>query len=109
MEIDEDYIMVLTTTGSEHKAEEISKELVEQELSACVQVYGPIKSTYSWKGEVTSGEEWVCLVKTHRDFYESLESKLKEIHSYENPEIVALPIIDGSEDYLDWIDDNVKD
>ncbi|MFP4143254.1 MAG: divalent-cation tolerance protein CutA [Thermoplasmata archaeon] len=107
--MDREYIMVLTTTETEEEAEEISKTLVERELAACVQVYGPIKSTYSWGGEVTVSEEWMCFVTTKRTIFDSVESEIEEIHSYENPEIVALPVVEGSKEYLDWINDNVRE
>ncbi len=104
----EKYIMVLTTTSSEEEAQEISERLIKQGLAACVQTYGPIKSTYLWEGEINRSEEWMCFMKTKEDVYDSLESKIKEIHSYETPEIVAIPILDGNKDYLEWIDENVN-
>jgi len=102
------YIMVLTTTGSEEEAEKISGELIEQNLGACVQVYGPIKSTYSWDGEIERSEEWMCFIKTSSDKFSDVEEKIKEVHSYENPEIIALPIIDGNQEYLKWVDENLS-
>ncbi len=103
-----DYVMVLTTTGSEEEAEKISEELIEQNLGACVQVYGPIKSMYSWEGKIERSEEWMCFVKTSSDKFSKIEDKIKEVHSYENPEIIALPIIDGSQEYLKWLDENLS-
>jgi len=106
--MDNESIMILTTTGSEHEAEEISKKLIEQNLGACVQIYGPIKSTYLWEGDLVESEEWMCFVKTRSDRFKDVERKIKDIHSYENPEIIALPIIQGSEEYLEWIDKKVR-
>jgi len=106
--MDRDYVMVLTTTVSEEEAEKISEELIEQNLGACVQVYGPIKSTYSWKGEVERSEEWMCFIKTSSDKFSEVEEKIKQVHSYEDPEIIALPIIDGSQEYLKWVDENLS-
>jgi len=106
--MDEEFIMVLTTIDSEEKAKKISENIVEQDLAACVQVYGPIKSTYKWEGEMTSSEEWMCFIKTKKDVYDVLEDKIRQIHDYENPEIVALPITDGSGKYLDWLDENIQ-
>ncbi len=106
--MDGEYIVVLTTTGSEEEAEKVSEELIEQNLGACVQVYGPIKSTYPWKGQIESSEEWMCFIKTSSDKFSAVEEKIKEIHSYENPEIIALPIINGSQEYLEWVDENLS-
>ncbi|MFW5945883.1 MAG: divalent-cation tolerance protein CutA [Candidatus Natronoplasma sp.] len=106
--MDQEFVMILTTIGSEHEAEKISKKLIEQNLSACVQVYGPIKSTYLWEGELVEDEEWMCFLKTRSDRFEDVEQKIKDIHSYENPEIIALPIIQGSEEYLGWVDEMVR-
>jgi len=107
-DMDRDYVMVLTTTGSEEEAEKISEELIEQNIGACVQVYGPIKSTYTWEGKMERSEEWMCFVKTSFDKFSEVEKKIKEVHSYENPEIIALPIIDGSQEYLKWIYENLS-
>ncbi len=104
----EKYIMALTTTSSEEEAQEISERLVKQGLAACAQVYGPIRSTYLWEGKINKDEEWMCFMKTKEDVYDSLESKIKEIHSYETPEIIAIPILAGNQDYLDWIDENIN-
>jgi len=106
--MDREYIMVLTTTESEEEAEKISEELIEQDLGACVQIYGPIRSTYSWKDKVERCEEWMCFIKTSSDKFSEVEEKIKEGHSYENPEIIALPIIGGSQEYLKWVDDNLS-
>ncbi len=106
--MDRNYMMVLTTTSSEKEAEKISEELIEQNLGACVQVYGPIKSTYSWKGSIEKSEEWMCFIKTRSDKFDDVEKKIKELHSYETPEIIALPIIEASKEYLRWIDENLR-
>ncbi|MBS3781443.1 MAG: divalent-cation tolerance protein CutA [Candidatus Thermoplasmatota archaeon] len=106
--MDQEYIMVLTTTGNEKEAEKISKKLIEQNLGACVQILGPIKSTYSWEDELMKSEEWMCFIKTRSDKFRKVESKIKEVHSYENPEIIALPIIEGSQEYLEWVDEKVS-
>ena len=100
-----DFLTVLTTTGQKSDADRIARTLVDDQLAACVQVIGPIRSTYRWKGKVETTPEWLCLIKTASRLYESLETKLKEIHPYETPEVVALPIVRGSADYLAWLDD----
>jgi periplasmic divalent cation tolerance protein len=102
-----DYVQVLTTAGSEEEAGRIAAVLVEKQLAACVQVVGPIVSRYRWEGEVEEGREWQCLVKTTRDAYEAVEAAIREVHSYDEPEIIATPIVAGSAGYLAWIAENV--
>lgn len=98
-----DYLQVLTTTGSEAEAERIGSMLVERRLAACVQVLGPIASRYRWKGEIEEAREWQCVAKTEASRYPEVESAIREAHSYEEPEIVATPIVAGSSGYLGWI------
>ena len=99
-----DHLQVQTTTDSADAAQEISRVLVGERLAACVQVVGPITSTYWWDDAVQVEQEWLCLIKTTADRYEALATRLREIHSYDVPEITALPITRGSSDYLGWID-----
>lgn len=106
--MDRKYIMVLTTTESKKEADKIAESLIEENLGACVQVHGPIKSTYRWEGKVVKNEEWMCFVKTRKDKYDDIEKKIKDIHSYENPEIIAFPIIEGSQEYMGWLDENLE-
>ena len=98
-----EYLQVLTTAGSEQEAEQIAAVLVERHLAACVQVLGPIASRYRWQGEVEAAREWMCVVKTAATRYPEVEATIRELHSYEEPEIVATPIVAGSKGYLDWI------
>jgi periplasmic divalent cation tolerance protein len=102
-----DYLQVLTTAGSEEEAGRIAELLVEQKLAACVQVVGPITSRYRWKGKVEEEREWQCFVKTTRGAYERVEAAIREVHSYDEPEIIATPIVAGSPGYLAWIGENV--
>jgi periplasmic divalent cation tolerance protein len=98
-----EYLQVLTTVGSEEEAERIGAALVEQRLAACVQVVGPISSHYRWQGKVEHAQEWLCLAKTEAAHYTKLEAAIAELHSYDEPEIVATPIVAGSAGYLEWI------
>jgi periplasmic divalent cation tolerance protein len=98
-----EYVQVLTTTGSEEEAERIGSVLIERRLAACVQVLGPIASRYRWKGEVEEAREWQCVAKTEAARYAEVEAAIREAHSYEQPEIVAIPILAGSRAYLDWV------
>ncbi len=104
-----DYIQVLTTTGSEEEAGRIAAVLVERRLAACVQVLGPIVSRYRWQGEVEEAKEWQCLAKTAAARYAEVETAIRELHSYDEPEIVATPIVAGSAGYLDWVSHSVGD
>ena len=102
------YIQVLTSVGAREDGEKLARTVVEQRLAACVQVIGPVASTYWWHGEVESATEWLCLMKTERALYEELEAAIRAAHSYETPEIVAIPVEGGSEDYLAWLSGEVR-
>ncbi len=102
------YIQVTTTTESKEQAQTIAQNLVSAKLAACVQILGPITSTYRWKGKVETAEEWLCLIKTREGLYEELEKEIISLHSYETPEIIAVPISKGSADYLSWLDAEIK-
>src|ERR1043165_8869468 len=100
-----EFVQVLTTAGSEEEAGRIGELLVERRLAACVQIVGPITSRYRWQGAVEVEREWQCLVKTTRAAYEQVEAAIREVHSYDEPEIIATPIVAGSAGYLAWIDE----
>ncbi len=103
-----DFVQVLITVASEEEAGRVAALLVERKLAACVQVVGPIVSRYRWQGEIEEEREWQCLVKTTRAAYDAVEAAIREVHSYDEPEIVATPIVAGSRGYLAWIDENVS-
>lgn len=103
-----EYIQIITTIDSKVIASKIAQTLVEEKIAACVQVSGPINSTYEWKGKIENTEEFYCIIKTRRELYNAVESRIKSIHPYTVPEIIAIPIIDGNKDYLDWLDNGVK-
>jgi periplasmic divalent cation tolerance protein len=102
-----DHVQVLITVGSEEDAERISIALVERRLAACVQTVGPIASRYRWQGTVETAREWQCLAKTEAARYAEVEAAIREIHPYDEPEIVATPIVAGSAGYLAWVSENV--
>lgn len=102
-----DHLQLLTTAGSKEEAGRIASLLVERRLAACVQVVGPITSRYRWQGEIEEEQEWQCLAKTTRAAYDAVEAAIREAHSYDEPEIIATPIVAGSPGYLAWIDANV--
>jgi periplasmic divalent cation tolerance protein len=96
-------IIVLITTSDEVEAARIARALVEARLSGCVNIIKGIRSIYSWQGKVQDENEVLMVVKTRESLFYSLMEKVKELHSYTVPEIIALPIIRGSEDYLKWL------
>ena len=102
------YIQVSTTVEKKEDADRIAKILVETRVAACVQVIGPIRSTYWWKGKVEEASEWLCVMKTREELYSDLEASLKAVHPYEVPESVAVPLTKGSEGYLRWIEEETK-
>ena len=103
-----EHLQVLTTTSSEEEAERIAAALVERRLAACVQTLGPIASTYRWKGAVEREREWICLAKTEASRYGELEAAIRELHSYEEPEIIGTTIVAGSRGYLDWVSESLR-
>lgn len=103
-----DYLQVTTTAGSEEEAEQISAALVERRLAACAQVIGPITSRYRWQGAVECSTEWMCVAKTSAARYPELEAAIRELHSYDEPEIVATPIVAGSAGYLEWLGESLR-
>jgi periplasmic divalent cation tolerance protein len=101
------YIQVSTTTETKGQAQKIAQYLVETRLAACVQITGPITSIYRWKGKVENAQEWLCMIKTWEELFDKVEAAIKKLHSYETPEIVAVPIVKGSKEYLIWLDDEL--
>jgi len=101
-------IQVLTTVGSKAEAEAIAAALLDTRLAACVQTIGPITSAYVWQGERELAVEWQCLVKTEERLYPEVEAAIRAVHSYEEPEILAIPVLTGSRGYLAWIGENVR-
>lgn len=100
-------IVVLITAGSMEEGRKIANALVEEGLVACVNIVPQVNSIYRWEGEMCDEREVLLIAKSRREVFERLASRVKELHSYEVPEIIALPIVAGSEDYLKWIDQEV--
>ncbi len=101
-------IVVMVTVGSEGEAISLSKILVKNGLAACVNVIPGVQSIFKWDGQITEEREYLLLVKTVRQAFDQLVLMVKANHSYEIPEIIALPIQLGSEEYLAWIRDSTK-
>jgi periplasmic divalent cation tolerance protein len=102
------FLLVQTTTDSRGEAVELARGAVEGRLAACAQVSGPVASTYWWEGAVERTEEWVLTLKLPASGYQPLADFLARSHSYDEPEIVATPIVAGSEPYLSWIEEETR-
>ena len=105
----EDTLVVLSTFGSAEEARKIARVLVEERLAACANVLPGVESIYRWQGAVETAAEVLVMFKTNIDRYYRLEARLRELHSYEVPEIIALPVQVGSLPYLRWVDESCQD
>jgi periplasmic divalent cation tolerance protein len=104
--MENEYIIVLITTPNQETSEMIANILLEKKLAACVNLVGSILSFYTWEGDINRDEEMLLIVKSRAEFFESeLIPAVQAIHPYDIPEIIALPILMGSANYLSWIDD----
>ena len=103
-----DFVQVTTTFPDERTAQRVASCVVEERLAACAQVQGPIWSTYRWKGEVEQEQEWYCHFKTMVDRLPELEARIRELHPYEVPEIIEVPILHADQKYLDWIQEELE-
>jgi periplasmic divalent cation tolerance protein len=97
-------IVVLSTCGSHEEAEKLARHLLEARLAACVNVIMQTRSFYWWQGKIEEAGEWLLVIKTSRDLFEQLRTVLESAHSYELPEVLAIPIVEGSPNYLTWMD-----
>ena len=102
------HIVVLVTARSEQEAEVIGKALVESRLAACVNILAGVSSLFRWQGAIERQEEALLLVKSRSDLFLSITETVKRLHSYTVPEVVALPILAGSSDYLSWVDESLR-
>jgi len=100
-----DVIQVATTAGNHDDAQKIAAALVDERLAACVQVSGPVTSHFRWEGKIETSQEWLCTAKTRTELYERVEQAIRQLHPYDVPEILAAPVVAGSEEYLKWVVD----
>jgi len=98
-----DVLQVTTTAGSREEARALAGVLLERRLAACVQVVGPVESRYRWEGRLETATEWLCVAKTTAGRYDEVEAAIRQAHSYDVPEILAVPVVGGSEAYLRWV------
>ena len=103
-----DKIVVFTTCGSEEEARKLAAALVEKRMAACVNITAPVTSVYRWKGSVEEAKEWMLIIKSRRERFDELRMVLESAHSYELPEVLAIPVVDGSPNYLAWVEDETR-
>ena len=101
-------IVVLVSCGSEEEATKIANSLVEERIAACVSIISPVRSIYRWEGRIWDEREWVLIIKTQKRRFAELERKVKSLHSYSVPEIIALPVVEGFASYLKWLEENTE-
>jgi periplasmic divalent cation tolerance protein len=102
-------IQIVTTTAERADAESLARAVLQQRLAACAQISGPIESLYWWNNRLESAAEWMVTVKTRRDLYPSAERLLLELHPYDEPEIMATPVVEVSPGYLKWLHEQVRE
>ena len=107
MKLDRAYGVVLVTVGSSEQAQTIANALISEKLAACVNIFA-IDSVYMWQGEVNRDREHQLILKTDLDKFSQLAEKIKTLHDYEVPEIIAIPIVAGSQPYLNWLGENLR-
>jgi periplasmic divalent cation tolerance protein len=95
--------VVLITAGTEEEAVKIGQTLVEQQLAACANLVPRIRSIYRWKGKICDEQEYLIIVKTRTSLFQDLQKRVRELHSYEVPEIISIPVAQGFDQYLEWV------
>ncbi len=102
-----DKIVVITTCNSQEQGAQLARHLIEHRLAACVNILPGARSFYRWKGEIEQAEEVVLIIKSRQDVLEKLRDAIAHLHSYEIPEVIALPVVAGSDAYLNWLDGEI--
>jgi periplasmic divalent cation tolerance protein len=103
-----DKVVIMVTASSRRECRKIARRLIEEKLAACVNITQPIQSVYRWEGKIDHSKEFLMFIKTSRDLFPQIQAEIALIHSYHTPEIICLPIIDGSPNYLKWVGDSVR-
>jgi len=103
-----DKVVIFVTAGSLGEGKKVARHLVETKLAACVSVLPPMESVYRWEGKIAEEGEFLLIIKSTRELFPEIEAAVSKIHSYQTPEIICLPVIEGSSKYLLWVSDSVK-
>ncbi len=103
-----DKVVIFVTVASRGEGKKIARHLVETKLAACVNISQPMESVYRWEGKIAAEREFLLIIKSTRELFPEIKAEISRIHSYHTPEIICLPIIDGSRNYLQWVSDSVK-
>ena len=103
-----DKVVILVTAASQDESRKIARRLVEAELAACVNILPPIESVYRWQGQIAEEPERLLIIKSAKALFPEIESEILRLHSYRTPEIICLPIVEGSRSYLQWITESVR-
>ena len=103
-----DKIVVFSTCGSADEAERLARKVIDERLAACVTLVMPVRSFYRWEGQVQDAAEWLLMIKTSRALFSGLREALESVHSYQTPESIALPVVEGSPNYLAWMTSELR-
>jgi len=103
-----DKVVIMVTARSRRECRKIARKLIDEKLAACVNITQPVQSVYRWEGKVTQDKEFLMFIKTTRELFPEVRTEISLIHSYHTPEIICLPIIDGSRNYLQWLGEVVR-
>jgi len=103
-----DKVVILVTAASKKECRKIARHLVESKLAACVNITRQVESIYHWEGKIADEQEYQLFIKSTRELFSEIKAAISELHSYHTPEIICLPIIEGSRNYLQWVGDSVK-
>ena len=103
-----DKVVIFVTAASSGEGKKIARHLVETRLAACVNILQPMESVYRWEGKIAEEREFLLIIKSTGELFPEIKAEISKIHSYHTPEIICLPVIDGSRNYLQWVSDSVK-
>lgn len=103
------YAIVFTTASSQDEADKIASGLLDRRLVACVNIWGPVQSHFVWEGKRCVEKEHILMMKTRENLFSAVETAVRQLHSYQTPELIMLPVKDGSREYLLWLDQSVGD
>ncbi len=103
-----EYCVIYCTVSSDQEGRLIADSLVQKNLAACVNMINPVRSLYTWKGETCDDEERLLIIKSRASIFEKVRNDIRALHSYDVPEIIAMPILQGDDEYIKWMDENIE-